>query len=1142
MTTQCTNRSSAGLLLAALLLCLGSFTASFAQQKIRRENHVYPANANLLDVTKAPFNADKTGATDATNAIQAALDSAGKSSANLIYLPDGTYTISRTLEWKVRQTRDVLEGQSVAGTIIRLADAAPGYTDPAATKAMIFTGVAPAQRFRNGIRNLTVSTGRNNPGASGIRFMANNQGGMDNVLIRSEDGQGITGLDLGYSPEQGPCLIKNVVVVGFNTGIRTQGDVNSITFVDVEVQNQRVVGLLNDGQVISLENFCSTGDVPALVNRGSGIATLVGATLRGNGNAINTSAIINTRGLLARDITTSGFKQAIDNSALNNGRTAPGLRVSEFSSMPVTSLFPSPEKTLNLPIKTTPTVPWDDPATWESVANYAPKDTTLTLSSGRRVTVKDWTSAIQQAIDAGKTTIYFPSGKEYNFVGTIYIRGNVRRIFGLEAGSNALDKQGGGFHHGTWVVADGTAPVVVLERFDSVYARWAFVHQSNRAFVLKNLPIEEVTVKTGAGDLFIEDVVGGYVTVEAGAALYARQLNLEPPTGDRIYNKGGTVWILGLKTERDATVLRTARGGKSEVLGAFIYTNLASDPNKVMFVSEEGSDVSFTLGEQVGRNQPFSPVRETRDGVTKILKNGDVPYRVGRGSLITLYTGYRPKANKAPTGTIQLNGRAERYNQIKLTWDTRVQHEDSYTIQRKVGDGEFLPYDVVEKNTKAYNDSSLTAATTYSYRVRATNALGQTPWSNELTITTSNLPPPPVAPTNLLAQVSPQQNVAVTWTDNATDETGFYLERKAPGEADFRLVAQLGPNATSYTDVFTLPNSTYDYRVRVYYEVVASAYTNTATVTTGAGRGPLLRWRLDETAGTLASDATPNNNNGTVLGTSFEVAGGAGKLVRGIKVDGVDDAVRLDSTLITGYPFSFSLWLRLPASPAPRGTALFFGDRDRFDVYYSISAGPSGSFNLNSRYVLGSVAVNSGPNGLGQWHLVTAVFEGPRSRKFFINGTQRAVQTDSIPFSAGIDRFAVGRQERLVPADPFNGLIDDVRLYDRILSADEVRRLASDTTAGARLAAMPTVETPFTVSVSPNPAVDGLTVTVGGAAGEPLHLRLTDVQGRTLLEKQVQATTNQHQERLNVGNRTASLYLLQVSTPRGVITKKILKE
>jgi len=594
-----------------------------------QDNIVFPSDAKILDVTKAPFHADKTGLKDATTAIQAALDSAGNSIQNIVYLPNGTYQVSGELRWAKRQTRDILQGQSMRGTIIKLNDKTPGYGDPNNTKTVIWTGQAPAQRFRNSIRNLTINTGIGNPGATAIQFIANNQGGMEDVLITSGDGEGLYGLDLGYTNEQGPCLIKGVHIIGFQTGIRTKNGVDGVVFENITLEHQKKYGLYNDGECISIENLHTIGAVPGLFNTGTGVVAIINSRFEGLSGASKEAAIINTNGLFARNISSSGFLKAIDNSGANTGKTTNKKKIREFVSHKVLSVFPSPNKSLNLPIKQTPEVPLADLSEWVNVRKYLPTDT---LINGK--IVQDWTHAIQKAIDDGKSTVYFPGDITYEFYGTIHVRGNVERIIGLESVVRGVNKLGGQF-----VIEDGRAPVVIIEKFDALYANWTIINRGKRTLVVKNVAADKIISEPGAGDIFAEDVVGGLFEIAAGTNGYARQLNLEGDEEFRALNKGGKLWILGIKTERDHVVARTMKGGKTEIIGGFIYTNQASDPNKIMFLNEDGSSFSATIGESVLRNQPFTPVKETRDGVTKYLKKEDA-YRRASGSMLPLYTGY----------------------------------------------------------------------------------------------------------------------------------------------------------------------------------------------------------------------------------------------------------------------------------------------------------------------------------------------------------------------------------------------------------------------------------------------------------------------------------------------------------------------
>ena len=99
----------------------------------------------------------------------------------------------------------MFQGQSRDGTVIKLKDRCAGFDGLSAPRPVIVTGYFPPQRFRNAIRNLTIDTGAQNAAAIGLRFNASNQGHISQMKIRSTDGAGMIGLDMGYTGDVGPA-------------------------------------------------------------------------------------------------------------------------------------------------------------------------------------------------------------------------------------------------------------------------------------------------------------------------------------------------------------------------------------------------------------------------------------------------------------------------------------------------------------------------------------------------------------------------------------------------------------------------------------------------------------------------------------------------------------------------------------------------------------------------------------------------------------------------------------------------------------------------------------------------------------------------------------------------------------------------
>jgi hypothetical protein len=91
----------------------------------------------------------------------------------------------------------------------------------------------------------------------------------------------------------------------------------------------------------------------------------------------------------------------------------------------------------------------------------------------------------------------------------------------------------------------------------------------------------------------------------------------------------------------------------------------------------------------------------------------------------------------------------------------------------------------------------------------------------------------PNAPTNLAATVISKSQINLSWTDNATNETGFYIERcKGSTCTNFTRIATVGANVTTYANTGLAKGTTYRYRVQAYNASGTSAYSNIVTATT----------------------------------------------------------------------------------------------------------------------------------------------------------------------------------------------------------------------------------------------------------------------------------------------------------------------
>jgi len=473
------------------------------------------------------------------------------------------------------------------------------------------------------VRNLTVDVGSGNPGAVGLRFMSNNSGAMVHVTIRSSDpkGAGRLGLDMRQG-QNGPCLIQHVTVIGFDHGVET-GDTFSLVFEHLTLKNQNVLGLFNANGRVTLRDLKSVNSVPAVRNKWESL-TLVEADLTGGGKD-NTAILNESPKCFVRDIRQDGYGHLLKDAA---GKVHDSASLAEWFEGKATALFPCEMKTLHLPIKETPEVPWEtDLAKWVKVDwSKAGEDVGDALQG-----------AIDRAAKDGKTTIYFPRrARTYDYpklTRPIRVHGSVNRILGM---SNIVDivDPGGTLQSGEKAVftfEDLTSPAVVVERFfllggwKGPRKAYMFDNKSGKALVLRSMGMSGLIKKpTPGGECYIEDLPVSGLFLGPGEKCWARQYNPESPEATMIEVDGGQLWILGLKTEGRARHIVARNGAKVELLGGVSYQSWDKQPIDPPMFTVTNSDASFTFG-FYHWNSPFTNiVEETVGSETRTLPRKDL--------------------------------------------------------------------------------------------------------------------------------------------------------------------------------------------------------------------------------------------------------------------------------------------------------------------------------------------------------------------------------------------------------------------------------------------------------------------------------------------------------------------------------------
>lgn len=237
--------------------------------------------------------------------------------------------------------------------------------------------------------------------------------------------------------------------------------------------------------------------------------------------------------------------------------------------------------------------------------------------------------------------------------------------------------------------------------------------------------------------------------------------------------------------------------------------------------------------------------------------------------------------------------------------------------------------------------------------------------------------------------------------------------------------------------------------------------SNAQDITTGL----VGHWTLDETTGTNVVDQSGRGNNGTWASddSATDVKTTAGIIGSAVSFDGIDDGIYLgqnpDFDFSVTNAFTISAWVR-PSGGA--GESVFsrgLANTGPTGVVYSLFRNPSNRWEIEIGD--GTAAIGAVDNGttnntisLNEWQHITATWDGT-DLILYKNGEPGPINNS--PGFTMWDHTNVARRETAigassrnypVPGDEFEGDIDEVRVYNRALTAIDVQTLYSQT--GAR--------------------------------------------------------------------------------------------
>ena len=223
----------------------------------------------------------------------------------------------------------------------------------------------------------------------------------------------------------------------------------------------------------------------------------------------------------------------------------------------------------------------------------------------------------------------------------------------------------------------------------------------------------------------------------------------------------------------------------------------------------------------------------------------------------------------------------------------------------------------------------------------------------------------------------------------------------------------------------------------------------------GLSEGLIGYWSFNDNdmaqspSNTFAMDRSGNGNNGTLTGGPTRTIGRIGQ---GMSFDGVDDYVDSGTASVLDDlgPVSISAWI-YPRSEGENGIGTIIAKDTALTSGYWMLRMYSGGINSLSfikNYSTTDLIVATVDNAitLNTWQYITLIWDGSSSAanaKIYINATEAAYvqQQNGVDAKNSDNALNLYVGNRGASTATFDGSIDDVRVYNRALTGDEIKRL-----------------------------------------------------------------------------------------------------
>ncbi len=187
-----------------------------------------------------------------------------------------------------------------------------------------------------------------------------------------------------------------------------------------------------------------------------------------------------------------------------------------------------------------------------------------------------------------------------------------------------------------------------------------------------------------------------------------------------------------------------------------------------------------------------------------------------------------------PAAPSSLTATVESSDSVILNWIDNSSNEVGFYLERMEGTGNYTVLATPGAGVTTYTDGTVAIGTSYTYRIRAYNLMGNSTYSGTVAATASTS----VAPASLTATAVSSSQVTLAWTYKDISSFSTIIERKAGESGTWARIATTSYGVLKHTDSGLSPDTQYYYRVRKY---VSSNVTTVPYPNNDTGVGALTR-------------------------------------------------------------------------------------------------------------------------------------------------------------------------------------------------------------------------------------------------------------------------------------------------------------